>query len=113
MRVSMFVGGFPAVSETFILRQITGLIDLGHTVEIFAQERPADDEPVHVDVRAFDLLSRTTYIDIPSPSGYWELPVWPVTGKTWVPGADKPISNAGRIVRALPTLLGCAIRAPK
>ncbi|MBF0330306.1 MAG: glycosyltransferase [Candidatus Omnitrophica bacterium] len=36
MRIVFLVGSFPAVSETFILNQITGLMDLGHEVLIFA-----------------------------------------------------------------------------
>ncbi len=38
MRIAIFVGSFPLISETFILRQITGLIDLGHDVDIFGGE---------------------------------------------------------------------------
>jgi colanic acid/amylovoran biosynthesis glycosyltransferase len=30
LRIAFFVGQFPVISETFILRQITGLLDLGH-----------------------------------------------------------------------------------
>lgn len=40
MRIAFIVVSFPAVSETFVLNQITGLIDLGHTVEIFAGSCP-------------------------------------------------------------------------
>jgi colanic acid/amylovoran biosynthesis glycosyltransferase len=36
MRVAVLVTEFPSVSETFILNQITGLIDRGHEVGIFA-----------------------------------------------------------------------------
>jgi len=50
---------FPVVSETFILNQITGLIDRGHDVRIFAR-RPAG-APVHGDVDRYRLLERTTY----------------------------------------------------
>ena len=32
MRIAFIVGGFPLISETFILNQITGLMDLGHEV---------------------------------------------------------------------------------
>jgi len=37
MKIAFIVGGFPTLSETFILNQITGLLDMGHEVEIFAQ----------------------------------------------------------------------------
>ena len=39
MRVLFIVGAFPLYSETFILNQITGLIDRGHVVNIYATER--------------------------------------------------------------------------
>jgi colanic acid/amylovoran biosynthesis glycosyltransferase len=101
----MFSDRFPAVSQTFVLRQITGLIDLGHHVDIYA-EWPAEAGAVHPEVEQYGLLARTTYVNprIPAPSGYWELPVWPLTGRTWIPGADRPILNAARVLKALPTL---------
>lgn len=37
MKIAIVVGGFPLISETFILNHIIGLIDLGHDVEIFAE----------------------------------------------------------------------------
>ena len=37
IRVAFFVTSFPSLSETFILDQITGLIDRGCEVEIFAE----------------------------------------------------------------------------
>jgi len=36
MKIAFIVGGFPSLSETFILNQITGLLDLGYEVEIFS-----------------------------------------------------------------------------
>jgi colanic acid/amylovoran biosynthesis glycosyltransferase len=39
MRIAFIAGGFPLISETFILNQVTTLIDLGHTVDIFARRR--------------------------------------------------------------------------
>ena len=39
LKIAFIAGVFPALSETFILNQITGLIDLGHDVDIFALER--------------------------------------------------------------------------
>jgi colanic acid/amylovoran biosynthesis glycosyltransferase len=114
MRVAFFLASFPAVSETFILRQITGLIDLGHQVDIYA-DWPADGGCVHPEVREYGLLERTTYVskDTPRDSGYWEMPVWPVTGETWLPGAEKPIPNFKRVLRALPTLGQCLLAAPR
>ncbi len=38
MKIAFFVDQFPSVSETFILNQITGLIDRGHEVDIYADK---------------------------------------------------------------------------
>lgn len=68
MRIAFIVGIFPKLSETFILNQITGLIDLGHKVEIFAWER-ANEEKIHPKVIEYSLLERTHYLqDFASPA---------------------------------------------
>ena len=115
MRVAFFVTSFPVPSETFILRQITGLIDLGHEVGIFAATRPASGEPVHSDVLKYGLLARTTYLadSIPMESGYWELSAWPVTGRTWLPDSDVSIPNIKRLLKAIPVFVSSTLRAPR
>ncbi|MEZ4547133.1 MAG: glycosyltransferase [Thermodesulfobacteriota bacterium] len=60
LKIAFIAGVFPALSETFILNQITGLIDLGHDVDIFALER-GYSEKLHGDITKYDLLSRTHY----------------------------------------------------
>ena len=113
MRIAMFVDSFPSASETFILKQITGLIDLGHEVDIFAQVSPEESNPTHPEVSKYGLLARTTYMDMPLETGYWELPVWPITGRTWPPGSETSILNAVRILRAVPKLFRCLVAAPR
>ena len=93
LKVAMFVSSFPVLTETFILRQITGLLDLGHDVRIFADTRGDSFHP---------LPDRTTYMDLPPEMAPWELPVSPNFGRTWVPGAEKPIHNLRRVAAALP-----------
>jgi colanic acid/amylovoran biosynthesis glycosyltransferase len=61
MRIAFIVGRFPVLSETFITRQITGLIDRGHDVDIFAH-RSGKDTFVHGDVEKYALLKRTCYL---------------------------------------------------
>lgn len=114
MRIAFLVDRFPVISETFILRQITGLLDMGHEVDIYAN-RPPDSRVLHAQVRRYDLLRRTTYLNrrMPAASGYWEMPVWPIWGKTWLHSSAKPILNAGRVARALPVLLKCLITMPR
>ena len=73
MKIAFIVGKFPSLSETFILNQITGLIDRGHEVDIYAMP-PTDRERVvvHPDVEKYDLLKRTYYRNLPS-SKLWRL----------------------------------------
>ena len=60
MKIAFIVNKFPAVSETFILNQITGLMDMGHQVEIFARF-PSTDTKVHNDVDKYNLMAHTHY----------------------------------------------------
>ena len=59
MRIAFIVSHFPRLSETFILNQVTGLIDRGHHVDIFS-EYDGDWEHVHPDVTRYQ-LHRHTY----------------------------------------------------
>ncbi|AFZ29891.1 glycosyl transferase group 1 [Gloeocapsa sp. PCC 7428] len=61
MRILFIVGSFPALSETFILNQITGLIERGHEVDIYSLHRPKNTQKVHPDVENYRLLERTYY----------------------------------------------------
>lgn len=66
MRIAFFVNQFPVLSETFILNQITGLIDRGHQVDIYA-DRPAGSTKVHPEVERYNLLARTYYFPTMPP----------------------------------------------
>jgi len=65
MKIAFIVPLFPKLSETFILSQITGLLDRGHDVDIFAK-RPGEELVIHPDVEKYKLLDRTHYMEIPS-----------------------------------------------
>jgi colanic acid/amylovoran biosynthesis glycosyltransferase len=60
MKVAFFLGTFPTLSETFILGQITGLLDRGVEVDIYASP-PPQGIPVHPEVARAGLLNRTYY----------------------------------------------------
>jgi colanic acid/amylovoran biosynthesis glycosyltransferase len=60
MKIAFIVSYFPALSETFILRQITGLLDLGHDVEIFALNN-AHEKKVHFEIQRYGLKERVNY----------------------------------------------------
>ena len=62
MRIAFIVESFPAWSEMCILNQITGLLDLGHDVHIFAAIRGSADGRAHPDIKRYGLLERTHYL---------------------------------------------------
>jgi len=64
MKIAIIVSIFPCISETFILDHITGLIDRGHNVEIFAFTTQDIDE-THPEIKKYNLLERTHYIKFP------------------------------------------------
>lgn len=70
MRIAFIVNAFPLLSETFVLNQITGLIDSGHQVDIHAHYA-GEMEKQHGDVEKYDLL-KTLYF-ISSPEGKLEV----------------------------------------
>lgn len=61
MKIAYLIGLFPAISETFILNQIIGMIDLGHDVQIFSLNRPKETIN-HPDVEKYELLKKTIYL---------------------------------------------------
>lgn len=61
MRVAFLLDTFPKTSETFFVSQIVGLIERGHSVDIFARYRNRG-EPVHPEVEKHQLLKRTQYL---------------------------------------------------
>jgi colanic acid/amylovoran biosynthesis glycosyltransferase len=67
LKVACFVPSFPELSETFILRQIVGLLDRGHDVRIFAHEATEVGRG-HPDVERHQLLRRTRVIGGDAPS---------------------------------------------
>lgn len=60
MKIAFLIPQFPLLSETFILNQITGLIDRGHKVDIFANI-PEYTSQIHEDVKKYNLLGQTCY----------------------------------------------------
>lgn len=64
MKIAIIVFQFPVISETFIVNQITGLLDRGHEVDIFAEEQGISAK-IHADVEKYHLLKHTYYQNIP------------------------------------------------
>ncbi|MHC4696670.1 MAG: glycosyltransferase [Planctomycetota bacterium] len=67
MRIAFIVGRFPSLSVTFVIDQITSLIDRGHDVDIYAV-RPEEENKIHSTVEAYRLLDHTTYFAAPPES---------------------------------------------
>lgn len=71
MKIAVVVAEFPCLSETFILDQITHLIDQGHDVDIIV---PSCQNPlppkVHPNVLKYQLLEHTRYFS-PIPKNYF------------------------------------------
>ncbi|MBU7583280.1 MAG: glycosyltransferase, partial [Nostoc sp. TH1S01] len=65
MKIAFIVNEFPSLSETFVLNQITGLIDQGHEVTIYA-DKPQDSKKKHPDIEKYNLLDHTFYIGRPN-----------------------------------------------
>jgi colanic acid/amylovoran biosynthesis glycosyltransferase len=65
MRIAFIVSTFPKLSETFILSQITGLLDMGHDVRVFSEYRNTKEDKVHPDVLKYRLMDRTRYFITP------------------------------------------------
>ncbi len=65
MRLLYIVNVFPRITETFVLHQITYLIDQGNEVSILSYLRPEDLDPpdylIHEDVHRYSLLERVHY----------------------------------------------------
>ena len=68
MEIAFYVSSFPMLSETFILNQITGMIDRGHAVTIFG-DRSKTPEKRHRDVDAYGLMEKTVYRPPQPPPG--------------------------------------------
>ncbi|NEU76751.1 colanic acid biosynthesis glycosyltransferase WcaL [Hassallia byssoidea VB512170] len=64
MKIAFIVNNFPVLSQTFILNQITGLIENKNELDIYAI--PSDESKVHSDVNKYNLMKRTYYFHTPS-----------------------------------------------
>ncbi|MGF1495586.1 MAG: glycosyltransferase [Elainellaceae cyanobacterium] len=78
MRIAFLVGHFPRLSETFILNQITGLVDRGHHVDIYTQHIE-DWSTVHPNVNRYGLRD-CTYCLQEVPQNY----LWRIIKGFWL-----------------------------
>lgn len=71
MRIAFIVGMFPNISETFVLNQITGLIDRGHEVDIYSLFSPINQTKIHPSIAKYCLLNRTYYFPEIPKNFFW------------------------------------------
>ncbi|MGN8232551.1 glycosyltransferase [Priestia flexa] len=64
MKIAVVVEEFPALSETFVLNQITDLIDRGHDVTIIANKK-RNEKKIHSNYKDYDLINKTIYYETP------------------------------------------------
>jgi len=67
MKLLFVLDEFPSISQTFILNQIVGLVDLGHDVTIFSQKK-VESSKDHYQVIKYKLIEKTIYGE-PLPEG--------------------------------------------
>lgn len=60
MKIAFIVDKFPVLSETFVINQITGLIERGQDVHIYG--RQSYDKKLHPDIEKYKLIERTRYL---------------------------------------------------
>ena len=63
-KIIIIQGGFPSISATFILDQMTGLIDRGFEIENWSTYK-IQTQTIHEDIEKYNLLCKTRYINIP------------------------------------------------
>ena len=64
LKILICVRTFPKLSETFVLNQILGLLELGHDITIYA-ERTEHSSKVHEAIVKHKLLDKTIYKELP------------------------------------------------
>lgn len=62
MRIAIIVGNFPILLETFILNQITGLVEQGHSTNIYTLDNLADDTSKGVSVTVVRARDSTHHV---------------------------------------------------
>ena len=65
-KIAFVVGIFPAVSETWMINQIAGLLDRGFDIDIYAfTSQNLDPKHMSDKYREYNMSARTIYIDMP------------------------------------------------
>ncbi|WP_247729246.1 glycosyltransferase [Halovivax limisalsi] len=68
MKIGVLPNIFPKLSKTYVLDQVTGMLDRGHDVRLYPSY-PSDESVRHPEFDAYELDRRTTYIGPPRSLG--------------------------------------------
>src|SRR4030042_5548541 len=61
LEISLITTRFPVSGNLWLYNRITGLIDSGHDIKIFALTPPSDKFPLHEDIKKYDLVRLVEY----------------------------------------------------
>src|SRR5215510_16475438 len=62
MKIGYLLDRFPSITLTFVLNEITGLIDAGRSIELISLRQPNNDEIVHDQYIKYGLDKRIFYL---------------------------------------------------
>lgn len=98
MKILMVVASFPKLHDVCILNQITGLIDRGHDVWIYALHK-GDFVNVQQDVIRYKLVSKTIFNKLPDTLDDYDIVMFQLGHKLW--NIRKTHNYKGKIVICL------------
>src|SRR3989339_964378 len=64
LKIAFFIGTFPVISESWLVEQITDLIDMGVEIDIFAFNK-GKASAISDKVKKYGLMGRTIYLEFP------------------------------------------------
>ncbi|WP_318451161.1 glycosyltransferase [Photobacterium leiognathi] len=62
MRLAVFVNEFPVSSQTFVMNQVVGLLDLGIEVQIISLRKPTS-QANHENIKKYNLMDKVIFLD--------------------------------------------------
>lgn len=62
MRLAVFVNEFPIPSQTFVMNQVVGLLDLGFEVQIISLRKPTS-QVKHENIEKYNLMNKVVFLE--------------------------------------------------
>jgi len=98
MRILMVVSKFPKIHDICMLNQMTGLIDRGHDVHIYADSQ-GDVTHVQEDVTKYNLMKKTTFGSFPTDLNQYDIIIFQLGHKLF--DVKKTHNFKGKVVVCL------------